>query len=84
MHMALISYKNWKAQQQESTAASRAFAAAVRGLMPSAVLVSHGIGGHRTEPLAAKALEKVKIAKDPNTLKSHKKKKRKRKHKRKD
>lgn len=70
--MSLISYKDWV--NKESTAASRAFADAARGLRPPTELVRHGIGGHRTEPLAAKALEKVKIAKDPNTLRSKKKK----------
>ena len=71
--MALISYKDWK----ESTAASRAFRNAVIGLATPSELVRHGIGGHRTEPLAAAALKHVKIAKDPNTLKSKKRKKKK-------
>lgn len=52
---------------------------AVLGLGPTADLVRHGIGGHRTEPLAPAALKKVKIARDPNTLKDKKPRKKKRK-----
>lgn len=73
--MALISYRDWLQSQEESTATSREFAAAARGLMPSVCLVKHGMGSHRTEPLAAKALKRVKIAHDPNTLKKRRKRK---------
>ena len=79
--MGLISYNDWL-NSQESTATSRAFAFAKNGLMPSSVLVAHGLGGHRTEPGAAKALKGVKIAKDPNTLKDTKRKRKGRKKKR--
>lgn len=81
--MALLSFKDWLSAQ-ESSAASRAFAAAVSGLYPSTAIVSHGIGGHRTEPSALAAFEKIKIADDPNSLdKKKKKKKRKKRKKRK-
>lgn len=78
--MTLLSYNKWL-HQNESSPASRSFAAAKAGLLPPTELVRHGLGGHRTEPGAAEALAKVKIADDPNRLDHKKHKKKHKKHK---